>query len=148
MVPTETVFSTYAVGGSWIRVCAGAMRRPASGVFVRRALRTRSQQTAAVCDRPGSFDGICKRSGITVTVPAEKSVYDALADAGVEVDSSCLEGTCGTCETKVLEGRPDHRDSLLTEPEHEKARAMYVCVSRARSEQLVLDLNVTHVRNN
>jgi ferredoxin len=108
----------------------------------------RSQQAAAVGDRPGSFDVICKRSGITVTVPAEKSIYDALADAGVEVDSSCLEGPCGTCETKVLEGRPDHRDSLLTEPEREKARVMYVCVSRARSERLVLDLSCNACQKN
>jgi ferredoxin-NADP reductase len=97
----------------------------------------RSQQAAAVGDQPGSFEVICKRSGITVTVPTEKSIYDALADAGIEVDSSCLEGICGTCETKVLEGRPDHRDSLLTEPEHQKAGVMYVCVSRARSERLI-----------
>jgi ferredoxin-NADP reductase len=115
-----------------------ADRRPGS-VRVER-FAPRSEQAAAGGDRPGSFDVICKRSGITVTVPAEKSIYDALADAGVEVDSSCLEGTCGTCETKVLEGQPDHRDSLLTESEHEEARVMYVCVSRARSERLVLDL--------
>jgi ferredoxin len=54
--------------------------------------------------------------------------------------SSCQEGVCGTCETRVLEGVPDHRDSLLSEEEREANEYMMVCVSRSKSERLVLDL--------
>ena len=87
-----------------------------------------------------SFDVVCQRSGLTVTVPPGKSIIDALDEQGVSVLSSCLEGVCGTCETPVLEGIPDHRDSLLSEDEREANEYMMVCVSRSKSERLVLDL--------
>jgi ferredoxin len=54
--------------------------------------------------------------------------------------ASCYEGVCGTCEARVLEGTPDHRDSMLTEPEKAAGEVMLVCVSRSRTERLVLDL--------
>jgi ferredoxin len=61
-------------------------------------------------------------------------------EAGLVILSSCREGTCGTCETEVIEGVPDHRDSVLTEPEREAGELMMICVSRSRSPRLVLDL--------
>jgi ferredoxin len=60
--------------------------------------------------------------------------------AGVEVLFSCTEGTCGTCETDVLEGTPDHRDSVLTDEEREAGETMLICVSRCLGKRLVLDL--------
>ena len=54
--------------------------------------------------------------------------------------SSCRRGVCGTCETTVLAGRPDHRDALLDDDERDANDCMYVCVSRSRDERLVLDL--------
>ncbi|MFF7448957.1 MULTISPECIES: 2Fe-2S iron-sulfur cluster-binding protein [unclassified Streptomyces] len=80
------------------------------------------------------------RSGRTVTVPPEVTVLDAVRAAGVEVLFSCTEGTCGTCETDVLEGDPDHRDSVLTDEEREAGETMMICVSRCRGGRLVLDL--------
>lgn len=68
------------------------------------------------------------------------SILDALAEAGVEVPSSCTEGVCATCETVVLEGEPDHRDDVLSEQERAQGEVMMVCVSRAKSGRLVLDL--------
>jgi ferredoxin len=53
--------------------------------------------------------------------------------------SSCRQGTCGTCETPVLDGVPDHRDSLLSESERAASRSMFVCVSRSCTDRLVLD---------
>jgi ferredoxin len=61
-------------------------------------------------------------------------------DAGVPVLSSCREGTCGTCETTVLGGVPDHRDSLLTREEQAANETMMICVSRCRGRKLELDL--------
>jgi len=87
-----------------------------------------------------SFDVVCARSGVTVTVPAGTSILDALYAAGVEVDSSCEQGICGTCETTVLEGEPDHRDSVLSDAEHAAGKTMMLCVSRAHSAILVLDV--------
>jgi ferredoxin len=83
---------------------------------------------------------VCQRSGVTVTVPPGTSIIDVLGENGVSVLSSCMEGVCGTCETAVLEGVPDHRDSLLTDDEREANEYMMVCVSRSKSDRLVLDL--------
>ncbi|MFI0163546.1 PDR/VanB family oxidoreductase [Streptomyces sp. NPDC017095] len=90
--------------------------------------------------RDGAFEVELAQTGITVTVPPEKSVLEAVEEAGVQVLSSCREGTCGTCETAVLEGTVDHRDSLLTPAEQEAHDTMMVCVSRAACPRLVLDL--------
>ncbi|PGH51994.1 PDR/VanB family oxidoreductase [Streptomyces sp. Ru87] len=90
--------------------------------------------------RAGAFEVELARSGKTVTVPPDRSVLQAVEEAGVTVLSSCQEGTCGTCETNVLEGEPDHRDSLLTEDERAAGETMMICVSRSRGPRLVLDL--------
>lgn len=86
------------------------------------------------------FEVELARSGRTVTVPADVSVLDAVRGAGAEVLFSCTEGTCGTCETDVLDGTPDHRDSVLTAEEQESGETMMICVSRCRGKRLVLDL--------
>lgn len=78
------------------------------------------------------------KSGKCFEVDANASILDVLRRNGVTVPSSCESGTCGTCRTRHLGGEPDHRDLVLTEDE--KARDMMICVSRARSSELVLDL--------
>ncbi|WFE28175.1 PDR/VanB family oxidoreductase [Solwaraspora sp. WMMD791] len=79
-------------------------------------------------------------TGRTVTVPPGTSILEAVEQAGVAVLSSCREGTCGTCETTVRAGVPDHRDSLLTEEERAAGDTMMICVSRSRTPRLVLEL--------
>lgn len=79
-------------------------------------------------------------SGETITVPPEKTVLQAIEDAGVLVLSSCKVGTCGTCETRVLAGEVDHRDSILTADEQAANDVMYVCVSRSAGPSLTLEL--------
>jgi ferredoxin-NADP reductase len=92
-------------------------------------------------DGPGTaFEVVLDRSGISLTVEPGQSILDAVAAAGVAVPSSCQEGTCGTCETDVLEGEPEHRDSVLTPADRARNDCMMICISRARSERLVLDL--------
>mgnify|MGYP005991406735 CR=1 FL=1 len=90
--------------------------------------------------RTKSFELELARSAITVTVSPSASVLDAVQKAGVNVLSSCREGTCGTCETTVLAGEPDHRDSILDDAERDSADCMFICVSRSCSDRLVLDL--------
>lgn len=87
-----------------------------------------------------SFEVELARSGLVVPVPSDRSILSALLDAGVEVLSSCQEGTCGTCETDVLAGTPEHHDSLLTEEERAAGETMMICVSRSAGGKLVLDL--------
>ncbi|MFE3849986.1 PDR/VanB family oxidoreductase [Streptomyces griseorubiginosus] len=86
------------------------------------------------------FEVELAQTGTTVTVAPDVSVLDAVRASGVEVLFSCTEGTCGTCETDVLEGTPDHRDSVLTDEEREAGETMMICVSRCRGKRLVLDL--------
>ena len=83
---------------------------------------------------------VCARSNRTVTVPAGRSILSALEDEGLPVAGSCREGVCGTCETRVLEGEPDHRDDILTAAERDTGDRMFICVSRACSPRLVLDV--------
>lgn len=90
--------------------------------------------------RHESFEVELARSGMTLTVPPDRSVIDVLAEAGVRVLNSCREGTCGSCETTVLKGEVDHRDSLLTAAERASNDTIFVCVSRAAGSRLVLDL--------
>ncbi|MFF5141803.1 PDR/VanB family oxidoreductase [Streptomyces sp. NPDC013157] len=87
-----------------------------------------------------AFELVLARSGLTLTVPPDRSVLETVEEAGVAVDFSCREGTCGTCETDVLDGKPDHRDSLLTEDERAAGDTMLICVSRSCGPRLVLDL--------
>jgi len=87
-----------------------------------------------------SFEVLVASSGRIVVVPRDKTVVQALADAGVEVQTSCEQGVCGTCLTRVLEGVPDHKDMYLT-PEEQAANDQFTpCCSRAKSARLVLDL--------
>jgi len=79
-------------------------------------------------------------TGTTLTVPPDRSILDVVEDSGVLVLSSCQEGTCGTCETTVLAGEVDHRDSILTPYERVANERMYICVSRAACPRLVLEL--------
>ncbi|WP_338895312.1 PDR/VanB family oxidoreductase [Streptomyces sp. TG1A-60] len=104
------------------RFAAAAVRRPAGGA----------------AEQPIEVE--LRASGTTLTVPPELSVLQAVERAGVPVLSSCEEGICGSCETAVLEGEIDHRDSLLTEDEQAANDTMLICVSRARGGRLVLDL--------
>ena len=83
---------------------------------------------------------VCDRSGVTTTVPDGTTVLEAVRAAGVDVLTSCEEGICGTCETTVLDGEPDHRDHLLTDEEQAAGETMMICVSRCRGPRLVLDL--------
>ena len=95
----------------------------------------RAQDLAA-----GSFQVKLAKSGTTIRVDANQTIVDALRAAGIEVETSCEQGVCGTCLTPVLGGRPDHRDIVLTEEERKAGDRMLLCVSRSLDAELVLDL--------
>lgn len=83
---------------------------------------------------------ILARSGTQLQVPPGCTIMAALRAAGHEVASSCEQGVCGMCETRVLDGVPDHRDMLLSESERARGEVMMLCVSRALTPTLTLDL--------
>ncbi|MFJ6723992.1 MULTISPECIES: PDR/VanB family oxidoreductase [unclassified Streptomyces] len=86
----------------------------------------------------GAFEVELRRSGRTVTVPADTSVLDAVRAELPDAAYSCEQGFCGTCQQRVLEGEVEHRDELLTDGE--RADSMLICVSRSRTARLVLDM--------
>lgn len=88
----------------------------------------------------GSFEIKLAKSGQTISVAADQSVTQALALAGVVIPTSCEQGVCGTCLTRVLQGQPDHHDLYLTSEEQAKNDQFLPCCSRAKTPLLVLDL--------
>jgi ferredoxin len=90
--------------------------------------------------RGTAFEVDLRRAGCTVAVTPDVSVLEAVCRAGAEVLSSCEQGMCGTCLTPVLEGRPDHRDSILADHRRAANDCMFLCVSRSCGDRLVLDL--------
>lgn len=89
----------------------------------------------------GPFEVEIAGSGRVFTVPPEKSVLEVLRTGGIDVDYSCSEGTCGSCEVAVVDGLVDHRDAVLSPEERAEGKLMMICVSRAACPRLVLDVD-------
>ena len=116
-----------------VREAAAAQGVPPERVRFER-FRVASRQD----DQPVTVE--LRRSRRTFQVAAGQSILDVVQAAGIEAPSACRTGTCGTCAVKVLDGTPDHRDSVLSDAERERAGLMCICISRSQSERLVLDL--------
>ena len=86
------------------------------------------------------FEVFFDYSGIAAKVKAGTSILQVAEESGIEVPTSCREGTCGTCETPVMSGEVVHLDSVLSEDEREASATMMICISRANCPRLVLDL--------
>ncbi|MFE3824256.1 PDR/VanB family oxidoreductase [Streptomyces sp. NPDC059092] len=112
---------------------------PAGALRVER-FRAKEQPEQEASADADTFEVVLSQTGHTLQVPPGKSVLKAAREAGADVPYSCGEGICGTCETEVLEGEPDHRDSVLSAEERESGETMMICVSPSLGPRLVLDL--------
>ena len=90
--------------------------------------------------RNESFEVELRNSGAVIEVAANRTIVQALREHGVDVATSCEDGVCGACETRVLDGECEHRDLLLSDEERAANGSMMICVSRAKSRRLVLAL--------
>lgn len=88
----------------------------------------------------GGFEVRLHRSGRTISIPPGETILKTLLDAGIDVDFSCAMGGCGTCETRIVEGIPDHRDNYLSDEEKAQNDVIMICCSGSKSSVLVLDL--------
>ncbi|HEY4069310.1 MAG TPA: PDR/VanB family oxidoreductase [Burkholderiaceae bacterium] len=113
---------------------AAAQGRPGGLVHLERFTAAAPSATA------GGYRVRLERSGRVVPVRPGQTILEALRATGIDVQASCEQGICGTCETRVLRGRPDHRDSLLSDEERAANRAMMICCSGSLDDELVLDL--------
>ena len=116
---------------------AQCARWPAGSLHLER-FAARALDPATTVDK--QFELVLQRSGITTTVPPDRTILEVVEEAGLSVLSSCRIGTCGTCEQGVISGELDHRDAVLTEEDRETGEYLLICVSRACSDRLVLDL--------
>jgi ferredoxin-NADP reductase len=87
-----------------------------------------------------AFEIELKDSGLVVQVPPDRTVMEALRLVNIDVQSDCGEGLCGSCEVRVLSGKVDHRDKVLTATERQSHSKMMVCCSRAQGNRLVIEL--------
>ena len=88
----------------------------------------------------GGFEIRLARSKQTIAVQPGQTILDALLSAGVNANYACSEGVCGTCETRVIEGVPDHRDLFLSREEQQANKSIMICCSGSKSPTLVLDI--------
>jgi ferredoxin-NADP reductase len=102
--------------------------------------RFQAVEVAPASDAQQSYTVELKRSGQVLNVRPGQSLLNTLQAAGIYCNTSCEEGICGSCETRVLDGIPDHRDSVLSPAEQATHKMMMVCVSGCKSPHLVLDL--------
>ncbi|WP_238005951.1 PDR/VanB family oxidoreductase [Dactylosporangium sp. AC04546] len=97
-----------------------------------------SSRASGIPEAP--FEAEMRRSGRVVQVPADRSLLSVLQDVDPSLDFSCENGVCGSCETRVLDGVPDHRDDVLQPGDRDRRDVIYPCVSRVRGSRIVLDL--------
>jgi ferredoxin-NADP reductase len=111
-----------------------------------RQLHVERFATARLTDVPDAAENRpivvhCARRGVTLDVPADRSILDVVLE---QVDEDymfgCTEGVCGSCETTVLDGVPEHRDEVLTDQERAAGISMMICVGRAQTPSLTLDI--------
>jgi tetrachlorobenzoquinone reductase len=101
----------------------------------------RSEPSAPSATDDQSFIIELAHSKLMLVIPSNRSILSVLAEHGLTVPSVCKEGWCGTCRTRVLAGRVEHRDDILEEEVKATNTIMQICVSRALSgDRLVLDL--------
>ena len=87
-----------------------------------------------------AFEVEIKSSGEVFVIPPGQSIIDVLSTEGKDILYDCQRGDCGICQTNVINGIPDHRDVILSEADRKEGNIMQICVSRAKSARLVLDL--------
>ena len=117
-------------------VIAGARQRQWPDTHIHFELFTTAAPLAG--DQP--FEVELKQSGMVLTIPADKTILEVMEEAGCDPMYDCKRGECGVCQATVLEGTPDHRDYYLSDAEKAEGKLIQICISRAKSERLVLDL--------
>lgn len=135
-----------APAGAHVYVCgpAGMIDAVKAGALAKGIPADRIHFELFKAEQPGApnkpFEVELKSTGQVITVATDQSIIQALEAAGLDVLYDCQRGDCGICQCGVIAGVPDHRDVILSDEEKASNTVMQICVSRAKSERLVLDL--------
>ncbi|MBS1692825.1 MAG: oxidoreductase [Actinobacteria bacterium] len=121
---------------SAVRAVCGAERRVGAVHFERFGGAGEARMPVA----GGVFEVELARTGVTVSVDPGSTILDKVLEAVADHPWACREGFCGSCETAVLSGEPEHADEVLSEAERQANNVMMICVGRSRSRKLVLDI--------
>lgn len=135
--PTDPSVRVWACGPERLLDAIESWERPPGGLPAKTERFTAALSTDAV-SRP--FEVVARRSGRAARVEAGETIAESLRRAGIDLITSCGQGLCGTCETGVIEGTPDHRDALLDDAERAEGALIFPCVSRCIGDRLVLDI--------
>ncbi|MGM9427546.1 PDR/VanB family oxidoreductase [Hydrogenophaga sp. MI9] len=135
--PAEGTHLYYCGPAGFMKACADASAHWAPGSVHSEHFKVPEPATPRAAPE-GSFEIRLARSGVTLQVQPEQTIVRAIELSGHRVPTSCLSGLCGACKVSYLEGEVDHQDYILSD--EERSRCLTVCVSRARSPRLVLDL--------
>ncbi|PVE62146.1 PDR/VanB family oxidoreductase, partial [Microbacterium testaceum] len=138
IVAENTDAHFYACGPESLLDAVEEAIRPHPGVHL--SVERFAPRALATSETDSEFTIVLDSTDQKIPVRADQSALSALLEAGVRVRNSCGEGTCGSCEVVVVDGIPDHRDSILTDDEQLEGDYMYVCVSRSLTPTLTLDL--------
>jgi vanillate O-demethylase ferredoxin subunit len=101
--------------------------------------RAHTESFASADAAEGGFEVELARSGLVLTIPEGYTILEVLMEHDIPVEFSCMGGTCGSCETRVLDGVPDHRDLYLSDEEKAAGDKMLICCSGSLTPRLVLD---------
>lgn len=136
-----------SLGGGERLYCCGPLPMIEAAIDAAKGLgweqgRLRFELFAAAAPRAGdaSFEVVLKSTGESFQIPPDKSILDVLIEAGKDPMFDCKRGDCGICQVGVVEGVPDHRDYILSDGEKAEGKLMQICVSRAKTPRLVIDL--------
>src|SRR5450830_345648 len=121
-------------------VASAARNRPEETIHLEHFQAAVPVAAAAGASGDAAFEIKLASSGKVLQIPIGIPIVDILSQNGIDIDTSCREGICGTCVVPLLEGEPDHRDNCLSKKEKAANDQICTCVSRARSGMLVLDL--------
>lgn len=135
--PADGTHLYYCGPGGFMKACAEASAHWTAGTVHSEHFKA-PEPTSPRPVTEGGFEVRLARTGTTVQVPPEQTIVRAIELSGHRVPTSCLSGLCGACKVNYLEGEVDHQDYILSD--EERARCLTICVSRARSPVLVLDI--------
>lgn len=122
--------------GLMAAIAEACVHWPADAVHFEHFSRQPQARHETRSDRP--FRVRIAETGAEYEVPVGQTIVNVLRLNGINVDTSCEDGYCGTCMTRYTAGEPDHRDTVLDA----ESRRSYILICCSRSTTPFLELDI------